>query len=133
MQKVKGTLIAVLFSVAATAWAQSPKELTTKTGMSVVLLSLVNARPDCSANPGPVAIPIISSAPANGTIQMQVTATDVAASANCPARKVPSIALFYTSNKDFAGLDAVQIDVQMGNEKRSLSYRVTVHPVGQQL
>ena len=114
-------------------FAQSPKELKTKTGTPVVLLNLLNARPDCSANPGPVTLPVVSGAPTNGVVQLQIIVSNVPAAGNCPARKVPSNALIYIPNKDFSGSDAVQIDVVTGNEKRSLNYRITVQAGGQTL
>ena len=134
MSRKIAQIVAMIFVTSiASAWAQTPKELKTKVGVSVVLVNFVNARADCSTNPGPVAVPVISGPPANGVVQMQITVTDVAASNNCPARKIPSTALIYTPNKDFSGSDTVQIDVQIGNEKRSLSYRVTVQSASEQL
>ena len=127
-------VVAMIFIASgAAALAQSPKELRTKIGVPVVLVNFLNARPDCSTNPGPVAVPVVSGAPTNGVIQMQITVTNVAASSKCPARKIPSTALIYTPNKDFSGADTVQIEVEVGNQKRSLSYRITVQPAGQQL
>lgn len=126
---------AIILSVAGStaAWAQSPKELKTKPGTPVILVDLLNARPDCSTNPGPVAVPVVSVSPTNGTVQMQIVVNNVAASATCPARKVPSTALIYIPNQDFSGSDMIQIDIQFGNQKRSLSYRVVVQPAGEQL
>lgn len=117
----------------ATAWGQTPKELKTKSGASVVLVNFLNARPDCSANPGPVAVPIVSSAPTNGAVQMQIVVSNVAASEKCPARRVASIALIYAPKKDFFGTDSVQLDVEVGNQKSSLRYNITVLGAGQQL
>lgn len=117
----------------ATAWGQTPKELKTKAGSSVVLANFLNARPDCSANPGPVAVPVVNSAPVNGVIQMQVVMTNVVASEKCPARRVASIALIYTPKKGFAGRDSVQLEVEAGNQKSSLKYNITVQSEGQQL
>jgi hypothetical protein len=135
MMRRKTAQIAALISMVSstTAWAQSPKELKTKVGVPVVLVNLLNARPDCSTNPGPVAVPIVSGRPANGVIQMQIIVSDVAASSKCPARKIPSTALIYAPNKEFTGSDAVRIDVEVGNQKQSLSYRISVQAVGQQL
>ncbi|THD70045.1 MAG: hypothetical protein E7813_09465 [Bradyrhizobium sp.] len=115
------------------AFAQSPKELKTKSGTSVVVVNFLNARPDCSANPGPIAVPVIREKPANGIIQMLIIATDVAASGKCPARKVPTTALIYTPNKDFVGTDSVQIEVGVGNQTTLLSYRITVQAKAEQL
>jgi hypothetical protein len=115
------------------AYAQSPKELKTKSGSSVVVVNFLNARPDCSANPGPIAVPVIREKPANGIIQLMIVATDVAASGKCPARKIPSTALIYTPNKDFIGTDSVLIDVETGNRTTSLSYRITVQAAAEQL
>jgi hypothetical protein len=62
---------AVLFALTALALisapgsAQSPKELKTKSGSSVVVVNFINPRPDCSANPGPIAVPIVREKPAN--------------------------------------------------------------------
>jgi len=41
------------------ASAQSPKELKTKSGTSMVVVNFLDPRPDCSANPGPIAVPVI--------------------------------------------------------------------------
>ena len=71
-------------------------------------------------------MPVIREKPANGIIQMQIIATDVPASGKCPARKIPTTALIYTSHKDFVGTDSVQIEVETGNRTTSLSYRITV-------
>jgi hypothetical protein len=108
------------------ASAQSPKELKTKSGSSVVVVNFINPRPDCSANPGPIAVPVVREKPANGIIQMLIVVTDVAASGKCPARKIPSSALIYTPNKDFVGTDSVQIEVEAGNRTTLLSYRIVV-------
>jgi hypothetical protein len=129
----------VLFAVTALAlsgalaYAQSPKELKTKSGSSVVVVNFLNARPDCSANPGPISVPVIREKPANGIIQIQILATDVAAAGKCPARKIPTTALIYTPNKDFVGTDSVQIEVEAGNRTTSLSYRITVQAAAEQL
>ena len=109
-----------------TASAQAPKELKTKSGAAVVVVNFLNPRADCSANPGPSAIPVVREKPANGTMQMMIVVTDVAASGKCPARKIPSTALIYTPNKDFAGVDTVQIEVEAGNRTTLLSYRIIV-------
>jgi hypothetical protein len=118
---------------ATSASAQTPKEIKAKSGSSVVVVNFLNARPDCSSNPGPIAVPVIREKPANGIIQMQIIATDVAASGKCPARKIPTTALVYTSNKDFVGTDSVQIEVEAGNRTTSLSYRITVQAPAERL
>lgn len=115
------------------ASAQTPKELKTKSGTSVVVVNFLNPRPDCSANPGPMAVPVIREKPANGIIQMLIIATDVAASGKCPARKVPTTALIYTPRKDFVGSDLVQIEFEEGNRTTSLSYRITVQAAAEPL
>ncbi|MBR1232000.1 hypothetical protein JQ611_08075 [Bradyrhizobium sp. AUGA SZCCT0182] len=105
----------------------------TKPGASVVLINLITARPDCSATPGPSALPVVTALPANGVVQMQIIVSNVPAGNNCPARKVPSTALIYTPNKDFSGSDKVEIDIVAGNQKRSFGYLITVQNPGQQL
>jgi hypothetical protein len=115
------------------ASAQSPKELKTRSGTSVVMVNFVNPRPDCSANPGPIAVPVIREKPANGFIQMLIVPTDVAASGKCPARKIPTTALIYTPKKDFVGTDSVQIEVESGNQTTLLSYRITVQAAAEPL
>ena len=93
----------------------------------------MNPKPDYSALPGPVALPSLRQKPANGTIQVQILVTDVAATGYCPARKIPTIALIYTPNKDFVGTDSVQIEVEVGNRTTSLSHRLMVLPAAQSL
>jgi hypothetical protein len=109
-----------------TVSAQTPKELKTKSGTAVVVVNFVNPRADCSANPGPIAIPIVREKPVNGVMQMMILVTDVAASGKCPARKIPSTALVYTPNKNFVGTESVQIEVETGNQTTLLSYRIIV-------
>ena len=118
---------------AMSASAQTPKEIKAKSGSPVVIVNFLNARPDCSSNPGPIAVPVIREKPANGTIQMQIVATDVAAAGKCPARKIPTTALVYTSNKDFVGTDSVQIEVEAGNRTTSLSYKIAVQAPAERL
>jgi hypothetical protein len=115
------------------AFAQSPKELKTKSGTSVVIVNFLNARPNCSASPGPIAVPVIREKPANGVVQMLIVPTDVAASDKCPARKIPTTALIYTPRKDFVGTDSVQIEVEAGNQTTLLSYRITVQAAAEPL
>ena len=83
-------------------------------------------------NPGPVAVPIVSGPPKNGIVQMQVVVSNVPATGNCPARKLASIAIIYTPNKDFVGSDSVQLEVEAGNRKSALSYNISVLGAGQQ-
>jgi len=117
---------ATLALLSQPAWAQVEKELQTKSGTSVIIINLIAPRPDCSSNPGPIAVPVIREKPKNGNIEMRVVATDIAASQNCPARKIPSIALVYTPAKDFIGTDSVQVEIEAGNRTTTLRYRVTV-------
>lgn len=115
------------------AWAQNAKELTTKVGTPVIVVNFASPRPDCSANPGPIALPVLREKPANGVVQLQIVATDVAASAKCPARKIPTLALVYTPKRDFVGTDTIQIEVEAGNQSTTLSYRVTVQASAERL
>jgi hypothetical protein len=117
----------------SSALAQDAKELKTKSGTPVVVVNFMNARPDCSAVPGPIAIPVLREKPTNGTVQMQIVVTNVAATGNCPARRIPTTALIYTPKKDFIGTDSVQIEVEAGNRTTTLSYRITVEAMAERL
>jgi len=99
----------------------------------VVMVNFLNAGPDCSASPGPIAVPVIREKPANGVVQMLIVPTDVAAAGKCPARKIPTTALIYTPKKDFVGTDSVQIEVEAGNRTTLLSYRITVQAAAEPL
>jgi hypothetical protein len=114
------------------AFAQTAKELKVSAGQSIVLVNMVNPRADCSTNPGPVAVPIVSK-PTNGTVQMLIIVSDVSASDKCPTRKIPSIALVYTPNKDFKGSESVTVDIETGNQRRTLAYHITVQSAAQPL
>lgn len=129
---IAATVASAAFFVVGPARSQAPKELRTKTGSSVVLANFINPRADCSINPGPVAVPIVSGPPRSGVVQMQVVVSNVPASGNCPARKLASIAIIYTPNKDFVGSDSVQLEVEAGNRKSALSYNISVLGAGQQ-
>jgi hypothetical protein len=111
--------------------AESPKELKIRSGSSVALANFTNPRPDCSANPGPIPVPVVREKPSNGVIQILIVVTDVAASGTCPARKIPSTALIYTPNKDFLGTDSVQIEVEDTNGTTSVKFRITVQATSQ--
>ncbi len=125
--------VSILTLDISSATAQTPKEIKAKSGIPVAIVNFLNARPDCSANPGPIAVPVIREKPANGLIQMQIVASDVAASGKCPARKIPTTALIYTSHKDFVGTDTVQIEVETGNRTTSLSYKIVVQAPAERL
>ncbi|MGY4282386.1 hypothetical protein ACVWXO_001606 [Bradyrhizobium sp. LM2.7] len=125
--------IATLALLNPPAWAQAEKELKTKSGVPVIIVNLVAPRPDCSSNPGTIAVPVIREKPTNGNIQMQVVVTDIAASQNCPARKIPSVALVYAPAKDFIGTDSVQVEIEAGNRTTTLRYRVTVQASAERL
>jgi hypothetical protein len=83
-------------------------------------------RADCSINPGPVALPGLRQKPANGIVQMQIAIADIPANGNCPARKLPTVALIYTPRKDFTGTDMVEFEIEVDNRVTLLSYRITV-------
>jgi hypothetical protein len=125
--------VSILALNVTSAAAQTPKEIKARSGIPVVIVNFLNARPDCSSNPGPIAVPVIREKPANGLIQMQIVASDVAAGGKCPARKIPTTALIYTSNKDFIGSDTVQIEVETGNRTTSLSYKIIVQAPAERL
>jgi hypothetical protein len=78
----------VLYSMSA--WAQTPKELKTKSGSSVVLVDFVSARTDCSSIPGPITVPVVREKPTNGIVQMVIVVADVAPRVNVrPERSQP--------------------------------------------
>ncbi len=115
------------------AKAQNEKGIRTRSGTPVILVNLVSSRPDCTSTPGLIAVPIIREKPVNGHVGMQVVATDIAASQNCPSRKVPTVALVYVPNKDFVGADSVQVEIDVGNRTTTLRYRLTVADAAQPL
>lgn len=127
------TCLAAACLVMVPAAAQNAKQLRTKKGASVALVNLLNAKPDCSSNVNPIAVPVIREKPANGSVQMTILVGNVAASGNCPARKVPMITLIYTPNSDFVGSDAVTMEIETGNRTTSLSYSILVQAPGQTL
>jgi hypothetical protein len=127
------TIAATLALLGQPATAQSEKEFKTKSGIPVIIVNLVSARQDCSSNPGPIAVPVIREKPTNGNVHMQVVATDIDASQGCPARKIPTIALVYTSTKDFVGTDSVQVEIEARNRTTTLRYRVTVQATAERL
>jgi hypothetical protein len=129
IQRFNSVLVvtAALVLLGPTAKADDPKELKTTKGKSIIVGNFVNARSDCSSNPGPDPLPALREKPSNGVIRMQILVTDVAATDGCPARKIPSLALIYTPNRDFVGIDSVQIEIDTGNNNiTSLSYRILV-------
>jgi hypothetical protein len=124
---------AALAISASLAIAQSPKELKVESGKSVILVNLVNPRPDCSSNPGPFALPVLREKPANGVVQILTLVANVPATETCPSRKIPSIALIYTARKDFTGADSAEIEVEEGNKTTTFSFRITVQAAAEQL
>lgn len=113
--------------MATTATADELKHLTIEKGKAVIIANLVAARPDCSNNPGPQPLPILSEKPLHGAVGVQIGVTDVAAAGNCPARKIPSLGMFYLPAADYIGTDSFQIEIDAGNNKQTkVSYQVTI-------
>ena len=109
------------------AKAEGPKEVITEQGKPVVLGNFLNAPANCGSNPGPVPLPKLRERPSHGGVGLQIVVADVAATDACPARKMPSIALFYTPTKDFTGKDSVQVEFETGDNKLpTLSFLITV-------
>jgi hypothetical protein len=125
--------LSVLFAVAANVLlgtvvkADAPKEVTTQKNKPVVLSNFLSVPNNCGTNPGPVPVPRLREKPSRGAVGLQVVLADVAATDACPARKIPSIALFYTPSKDFVGKDSVQVEFETGDNKIPvLSFVITV-------
>jgi hypothetical protein len=119
-----------LFASAAKA-DDVARELKTEKGKAVVFANFLGANANCSADPTPQPFPVLREKPLNGTVGMQITAIDIAASGDCPAKKVPSLALFYLPKPDFIGTDSLQMEVDTGNNKITMaSYRITVQASG---
>lgn len=108
---------AAFASFGSAAKADRPKEITTQKGKPVVIGNFVNTPANCSSNPGPVPLPKLRERPSHGVVALQIVASGLAATDACPTRKVPSIALFYTPNKDFVGNDSVQLEFESGDAK----------------
>jgi hypothetical protein len=123
----------ILVLGASPAAGQSAKELKTKKGVSVPLLNLLNVRPGCTSNPGPVAVPVIHEKPANGFVQMLIVVVDVAANGSCSAHKVPAVALLYSPKSGFTGTDSVGIEIETGNRTTLLNYNISVGAPGETL
>jgi hypothetical protein len=115
------------------AAGQTAKELTTKKGVSVPLVNLLNVRPGCTSNPAPIAVPVVREKPTNGTVQMLIVAADVAATGNCAGRKVPAVALIYSPKDGFAGTDSVGIEIEAANRTTLLTYHISVMAPGETL
>ena len=125
----KSTLIALAFVMLAgsLAKADAPKEVKTEKNKAVILGNFLNAPNNCSTNPGPVPLPRLRERPSHGGVGLQIVMADVPAKGACPARKIPSIALFYTPSKDFVGKDSVQVEFETGDIKMpGLSFLITV-------
>ena len=59
-------------------------------------------------------------------VGLQVATTDVPATDACPARKIPSVALFYAPNKDFVGKDSVQVELAFDAKILAAHFLITV-------
>jgi hypothetical protein len=117
------TILAISGQPAA---AQAPNEIRTEKNKAVALTNFVNAPANCGSNPGPIPVPRIREKPSHGVVGLQVVVVDVPATDACPARKVPSIALFYAPSRDFVGKDSVQVEIESDGKLPSLSFLVTV-------
>jgi hypothetical protein len=114
--------------LATPATADELKHLTIEKGKAVIIANLDAAKPDCSNNPGPQPLPILSEKPLHGAVGVQLGVTDVAAAGDCPARKIPSLGMFYLPAADYIGTDSFQIEIDAGNNKQTkVSYQVTIH------
>jgi hypothetical protein len=111
------------------ARAQAPKEVTIAKNKVVILANFTSAPNNCATNPGASPLPRLREKPSHGTVGLQIIMSDVAATDACPARKIPSIALFYAPNKDFVGKDSVQVEFEAGDKTNNLSILITVQEV----
>lgn len=119
--------LCVLAVLGPAAKADAPKIVTTEKNKAVVLGNFLNAPTNCGTNPGPVPLPKLREKPSHGGVGLQIIMADLAATGACPARKIPSIALFYTPGKDFVGKDSVQVEFETGDIKLpGLSFLITV-------
>lgn len=109
------------------AKADAPKDVKAESGKPVVLGNFLSAPANCGSNPGPVPLPKLREKPSHGTVGLQIVTADVAATDACPARKIPSIALFYVPSKDFVGKDSIQVEFETGDRKLPIqSFLITV-------
>ena len=119
-------------AVAAVLWAGSAqadevKRLTIEQGKASIVANFVSAPPECGSNPSPQPLPILSQKPLHGRVGMQIGVTNMPEVGNCPARKIPSLAIFYLAPKDFEGADNFQIEVEEADNKKTLTtYQITV-------
>jgi len=127
-QQFKWMLLAIAVSLLATAAkADDVRELKTEKGKADVFANFLGTNAGCSTEPTPQPFPMLREKPLNGTVGMQITAIEIAASGDCPARKVPSLALFYLPKPDFVGTDSIQMEVDTGAIQTTIaSYRITV-------
>jgi len=124
---IAGMIAGAIALCGSNANADGPKEIKAESGKPVILGNFLNAPANCGANPGPIPVPALREKPAHGVVGLQIVAADVAATDACPARKVPSIALFYTPSKDFVGKDSIQVEFETGDTKLpALSFLITV-------
>lgn len=120
-------LLTAIFAMSGQpAAAQAPNDIKTEKNKAVALTNFVNAPANCSSNPGPIPVPRIREKPAHGVVGLQVVVVDVPATDACPARKVPSIALFYAPSRDYVGKDSVQVEIESDGKVPSLSFLITV-------
>lgn len=117
---------AILMISGQPAAAQAPNDIRTEKNKAVALTNFVNAPANCGSNPGPIPVPRIREKPQHGVVGLQVVVVDVPATDACPARKVPSIALFYAPSRDFVGKDSVQVEIESDGKLPSLSFLIAV-------
>ena len=110
---------------AGASHADDVRQFTIEQGKAAIVADFVSAPPDCSSNPGPQPLPILSQKPLHGRVGMQIGATNMPANGNCPARKIASLAIFYLAPKDFVGTDTFQIEVD-SDKKNLTTYQITV-------
>ena len=120
-------LATTMFSLSGPlAQAQTPKEIRTDKNKAVALTNFVNPPANCGSNPGPVPLPRLREKPSHGAVGLQVVIVDIPATDACPARKIPSVTLFYVPSRDFVGKDSVQVELEYETKLPNLSFLITV-------
>lgn len=118
-------ILATTFALINVVKADAPKEVKTSKNKSIPLGNFTNAPNNCGTNPGPIPLPRLFEKPSHGDVGLQIVVADVAATDMCPARKIPSIVLFYTPRKDFVGKDSLRLE--LGAAKMpDVSFLITV-------
>ncbi len=126
MKLLRLSVIGLLCGWASGVWAQAPsieRAIKGPSGKNIQIGLYVNVRPDCTSGPLPTIR--LSGPPEHGRVMVKKAKVSATNFKQCLALEVPGYVAFYQSRPDFAGVDALTLEVKFPGGRTEIQ-KITV-------